>query len=98
MAVSAGLPQGYDGVDPMFREDYEMLGGADILGPAISPPFEMNNVHYQYTAAALLERDPNAGQNNRVFHLAALGLDMGIAEPPIPEPPEIRMGVMWMGM
>ena len=87
MAVSAGLPQGYDGVDPMFREDYEMLGGAEILGLAISPPFEMNNVHYQYTAAALLKRDANTGQNN-VFHLAALGLDMGIAEPPIPEPPD----------
>ncbi len=87
MTLSVGLPQGYYGVDPMFREDYEMLGGAEILGPAISPPFEMNNVHYQYTAAALLKRDANAGQNN-VFHLAALGLDMGIAEPPIPEPPD----------
>jgi hypothetical protein len=88
MAVSGVIPpQGYDGIDPVFREDYDMLGGEEILGPAISPPFEVNNVHYQYTAAALLVRDTNAGQNN-VFHLAALGNEMGVTKPPIPKPPD----------
>jgi hypothetical protein len=88
MAVSGVLPpQGYDGIDPVFREDFDMLGGQEILGLAISPSFEKNNVRYQYTAAALMVRDTNAGQND-IFHLAALGYDMGVAEPPIPEPPD----------
>jgi hypothetical protein len=88
MAVSGVLPpQGNDPIDPVFREDFDMLGGEEILGPAISPSFEKNNVRYQYTAAALMVRDTNAAQND-VFHLAALGLDMGVAEPPIPEPPD----------
>jgi hypothetical protein len=85
MAVSGALPQGYDEIDPIFLEDFEALGGENILGPAISPSFEKNGVRYQYTSSALLVRDPNAPQN-RVFHLAALGLDMGVAEPPIPPP------------
>ena len=85
MVVNVAVPQGYDGIDPVFREDFDKLGGEEILGPAISPSFEKSNVRYQYTAAALMVRDPNAPKN-RVFHLAALGLDMGIAEPPIPPP------------
>ena len=91
MAVNGALPQDYDGIDPVFREDFDRLGGEDILGPAISPSFEKNDVRYQYTAAALMVRDPNAS-NNRVFHLAALGQDMGIAEPAIlpPENPDGR--------
>jgi hypothetical protein len=88
ISVSGVLPpQSYDGIDPVFREDFEMLGGEEILGPAISPSFERNNVRYQYTAAALMVRDLNAAQND-VFHLAALGLDMGVAKPPIAEPPD----------
>lgn len=87
MVINQPLSQDYDGVDPLFREDYNELGGKDVLGPAISPMFIKNDVRYQYTAAALLVRDPSAPQN-RVFHLAALGLDMGITEPPIPEPDE----------
>jgi hypothetical protein len=85
MELNGGLPQDYDGIDPVFREDYNSLGGADVLGPAISPAFEKNGVLYQYTAAALLVRDPNA-PNGRVFHLANLGSDMGITEPKILKP------------
>ncbi len=40
MVVNGPLPQDYDGVDPLFREDYNELGGEDVLGPAISPMFD----------------------------------------------------------
>ncbi len=77
----------YQDVDPIFREYYELLGGADILGPPISPLFERNGVRYQYTAAVMMVNDPQAS-NGRVFRLAALGLDLGIMDPPIPPPDE----------
>ncbi|RPI87900.1 MAG: hypothetical protein EHM41_03340, partial [Chloroflexi bacterium] len=41
-------------VDPLFREFYEMLGGKDILGPAISPTFSFANHTYQYTDKACM--------------------------------------------
>jgi hypothetical protein len=79
------LPQDYNGIDPVFREDFNMLGGEEVLGPAISPVFEKNGIFYQYTAAALMVRDPNA-TNGRVFKLADLGSGMGITQPKIPKP------------
>lgn len=72
-------------VDPAFREFYSLLGGRDVLGPAISPMFPFNNVKYQYTQSVLLVFDPASGYDQR-YRLAALGLDMGIIEPAIPRP------------
>ncbi len=78
------LPEQYT-VDPVFRDFYELLGGPDSLGPAISPLFIYNDVKYQYTLAALLVYDAYQPDGQR-FHLAALGLDLGIAEPPVQQP------------
>ncbi len=75
----------YKNIDPVFREFYDLLGGVETLGPAISPLFEIGNVKYQYTLASLMVHDPQAPANQR-FHLAALGLDLGIAEPSVPRP------------
>jgi hypothetical protein len=70
-------------VDPTFREFYDLLGGRETLGPAISPLFAYGEVKYQYTVAALMVRDPSAPGNQKL-QLAALGLDMGITEDAVP--------------
>jgi hypothetical protein len=46
-------------VDQRFREFYDLLGGVDILGPAISPKFIHGGNEYQYTTAALMVYYPN---------------------------------------
>jgi len=78
------LPEHYT-VDPLFREFYEMLGGEETLGPAISPLFEYRYFKYQYTVAALMVYDPQA-PGGQYFSLGALGLDLGISEPAVPRP------------
>lgn len=75
----------HNNIDPVFREFYDLLGGPGTLGPPISPLFEIGGAKYQYTLASLMVHEPQAPANQR-FHLAALGLDMGIAEPPLPRP------------
>lgn len=72
-------------VEPPLREHYEKIGGVGILGPAISPMYIEDNVKYQYVVAGLLVYDPQAADVDR-FHLSPLGLEMDIAEPPIPPP------------
>jgi len=84
-SYSGILEQGAYEVDPVFREFYDQLGGVDVLGKAISPLFLHNNIKYQYTVSGLMTFEPLAPANMR-FHLAALGLDMGISEPPVPRP------------
>ena len=84
MMVGPVLPDPFE-VDLPFREFYDMLEGGYLLGPAVSPKFEKNDVRYQYTVASLMVHDPQATQGQS-YYLAALGLDMGIAEPPVPEP------------
>jgi hypothetical protein len=75
------LPDGAYNVDPLFKLEYENLGGFAILGPAISPIFENNGLFYQYTVSSLLSFDPNAA-DGQGFGLAPLGRDMGIFEFP----------------
>lgn len=79
-----GLPV-HNNIDPVFREFYDILGGAETLGPPISPLFEIGDVKYQYTLTSLMVHEPQAPANQR-FHLAALGQDLGISEPPLPRP------------
>jgi hypothetical protein len=81
----AATPEGALPVDPLFREFYDMLGGARTIGPAISPVFTLNNRKFQYTQNALLEYDTDGAPSER-FRLANLGLDMGIAEPVVAKP------------
>jgi len=74
-------------VDPLFREFYEMLGGKDIIGPAISPTFSFANHTYQYTDKACMEYNPSAEEGEK-FRLAALGLDLNLDDPPVAPPDE----------
>jgi len=74
-------------IDPSFREFYDLLGGDAVLGPAISPLFQSQNIYYQYTVASLLVLDPGAPASQR-FSLGPLGGDMGIHDPSVPPPPD----------
>jgi hypothetical protein len=69
-------------VDQRFREFYDLLGGVDILGPAISPKFIHGGNEYQYTTAALMVYYPNSVDSQR-YQIAPLGGELGIAEPPL---------------
>lgn len=72
------------GVDALFKEFYNDLGGEESLGAAISPAFTYGEISYQYTQAALMAYNPRAEGRER-FYLAAIGLDTGLmqaAEPP----------------
>jgi hypothetical protein len=68
-------------VDPQFREFYNKLGGASVLGEAISPVQYDGDAQEQYTMASLLVFDPQKPLTR--FHLAPIGLDLGIGEPPV---------------
>ena len=64
-------------VDSSFQEFYELLGGIDVVGPAISPKFVDSGFEYQYTSAALMKFD----SNSNTFSLAPIGRQMGVADP-----------------
>jgi len=78
-------------VDPVFRAFYDYNGGQDRLGKAISPPRKEGSVTVQFLETAKLVFDQNAPAE-RKFHLAPLGLEMGIQEPDTPRPasPELH--------
>lgn len=59
-------------VDPLFAEFFEALGGAEILGPAISPVITEGPIRKQYLQTALLVSDQAAPPNHR-FSLGLLG-------------------------
>jgi hypothetical protein len=67
-------------VDPVFRELYEYLGGKSVLGEAISPAKEVDDVVSQFTVAGLMIFDPHAPAKQK-FQLGALGEDFGIISP-----------------
>jgi hypothetical protein len=73
------------GIDPLFREFYDLLGGPAVLGPAITPSFEANGRRFQYVQAGCMEYDPDAPNSER-FHLSPLGLEMNIQEPAVAPP------------
>jgi hypothetical protein len=72
-------------VDPLFREFYDKLDGANTLGDAISSVIEEGGIRCQYTVAGLMVFDPKISGPTRI-HLAPLGVDMGYLEPPISRP------------
>jgi hypothetical protein len=80
-------------IDPIFREFYNKLGGSGVLGEAISRVQWDGDIAYQYTMGALLVSDPQKPLKR--FHLAPIGLDLGIGEPPVAEgskPDEFYIG------
>jgi hypothetical protein len=78
-------------VDPAFTEFYETLGGQEVLGPAISPVLSPAGLRSQYVEAGLMQYDPEAPPSDR-HRMAPLGVDLGVAEPPVPDPgdPAVR--------
>jgi hypothetical protein len=72
-------------IDPLFREFYDHLGGAAVLGPAITPSFDVESRRFQYVQAGCMEYDPNAPGSER-FLLSPLGLEMNIQEPFVAPP------------
>ncbi len=78
-------------IDPIYREYYDELGGEEVLGPAISPPFSEGNIKYQYVQSALLVFNPNDPSGQRI-QLAPLGMEMNVAEPGVqrPDRPNVR--------
>jgi len=65
-------------VDPLLREFYASLGGEEILGPAITALFSLDNLQCQYTQNVLMCFDPLA-QGIQRFSLYPLGrtFDLG---------------------
>jgi hypothetical protein len=78
---STTVPDGTHTIDPIFQQFYEQLGGAETLGPGITPIFEKDEVLYQYTDRALLMYDRRLPKAERL-RLAPLGRDLGIFELP----------------
>lgn len=77
--------EGVYSVEPIFAEFYAYLGGADIMGPAISPLKESRGLKVQYVENGLLVYDPLATPSDR-FQLAPLGVELGMDEPAVPDP------------
>lgn len=86
------IPEGTYAVDAIFREFYDLLGGEEYLGYAISPLFTNGPVQMQYTENALLRYDPNASSSQQ-YSLAPLGVELGMSDPPmvLPEQNGIRI-------
>jgi len=78
-------------VDTLFSEFYAFFGGEGTLGPTISPLIESGNLKIQYAEAGMMVYDPLTTGSKR-FQLAPLGIMLGVAEPPVPDPgkPEVR--------
>ena len=80
-AAPAADPPGQTAVDPVFREFYGLLGGKELLGPALAPAFEQDGRRCQYTTAVLLCFDPLARDIDR-FSLAPLGEGLELPSAP----------------
>lgn len=88
--VLVPTPEGAFGVDVLFREFYDHLGGMQVLGPAISPIFSYGSRKYQYVQAGCMEYNREAAPSEW-FRLSPLGLELGLSEPPVPAPEEPGM-------
>jgi len=69
-------------VDPLFLEFYNLLGGRDVIGPAISIMYEESGMKLQFTSKGLMVFSPNAPESSR-YQLAPLGIAMKVAETPL---------------
>lgn len=83
-AVTVTVQQpGTFSVDPLLREFYASLGGEDLLGPAITALFSLDNLQCQYTQNVLMCFDPLA-QGIQRFSLYPLGRTFDLGEPASP--------------
>jgi hypothetical protein len=79
------VPPDWRGIDPIFREYYEFLGGEEMLGQAVSPPYQEGSATSQFVEKGKLIYNPDAPALS-LFRLAPLGLEMRVEEPPVPQP------------
>lgn len=88
----AFLPSAGFTVNTTFREFYRLLGGQEVLGPAISPLIDAGSLQIQYSANALMRYDSGAAPGDQ-FSLAPLALEWGLQDPPLPIPdqPGVRI-------
>lgn len=74
-------------VAPAFEKFYEVHGGVEVIGPAISPELDENGLRVQYFLNGRLEYHPANPAGLEVL-LSPLGLTtLGASEPPVPPPP-----------
>ena len=81
-SAATPAPVGTYPVESIFREFYNMLGGTDTLGYAISPMVEYGSIKMQYTEAALMQYDLTAPASQK-YSLAPLGLELKLSDQPI---------------
>ncbi|MBC8505700.1 MAG: hypothetical protein ISR58_18990 [Anaerolineales bacterium] len=66
-------------VDNRFISLYGLLGGENVLGPAISPLMHMDGIDFQFTSAALFEFNTALSADQQV-KLSPIGISMAIAD------------------
>ncbi len=76
---------GYFEIDPIFQEYIDYQGGVDRFGPAISPSRKEGYATTQFLESVKMIFDEAAPAASK-FRFAPLGLDMAVAEPPVPRP------------
>ncbi len=79
---NASASSGTFAVDDIFTSFYTLLGGQEILGPAISPLFQYDQLQCQYAGNALMCYNPDASQLDQ-FSLYGLGGSMNVSDAPI---------------
>jgi len=72
------VPKSYF-IDNRFIPQYSLLGGENVLGPAISPLLQAGGIDYQYTSAVRFEYNATLPSDQQV-KLAPIGISMGVAE------------------
>lgn len=73
-------------VDKTFSSFYNLLGGEDIIGPAISPLFQYNQLQCQYTENVLMCFNPEAAAIDQ-YALYSLGGLMNVHDAPLTASP-----------
>lgn len=80
-----GNTQGFYPVDPIFQEYLDYQGGTKRFGPAISPSRKEGYATTQFLESAKMIFDEAAPAANK-FRFVPLGLEMAVAESPVPRP------------
>lgn len=72
-------------LEAIFSEFYAFLGGAERLGPALSPIVYEGEVQKQYLRNAVLVFDPSLPPSEQ-YSLAPVGLSLGVRDEPLQNP------------
>ena len=72
-------------VETVFEEFYRFLGGAERMGPALSPIIYEGEVQKQYLRNGLLVFDPSLPPSEQ-YSLAPIGASLGVRDEPLNNP------------